>query len=48
MPLKHWGPADDARDFGEAKGCGIDVLDSPEDLFPAPFNYLGSTRIREA
>jgi putrescine transport system substrate-binding protein len=41
VPLNTWDLLMKPEISGRLKGCGIQVLDSPEDLFPGIMNYLG-------
>jgi putrescine transport system substrate-binding protein len=41
MPLNTWDLLMKPEIASKLKGCGIQVLDSPEDLFPGIMNYLG-------
>ena len=40
-PLNSWAMIFDPKIVAKFKDCGIDVLDSPDDLIPAALTYLG-------
>jgi putrescine transport system substrate-binding protein len=41
MPLNTWDIVMKPELISRLKGCGVHMLDSPEDLFPGILNYLG-------
>jgi putrescine transport system substrate-binding protein len=41
MPLNTWDIVMKPELISKLKGCGVHMLDSPEDLFPGILNYLG-------
>ncbi len=40
-PVDSWAMVFDPSVIAKFKGCGVDFLDSPDDLFPAALAYLG-------